>query len=102
MYRAFLLLLAGAAMALAQTTSGSIVGAVTDPSGGSVANAVVTITNIDTGIATKTSTDSSGNYAVTPLPVGHYTVTVEAPGFKKSVSSGITLNVQDRVGVNVV
>ena len=87
--------------AAAQTTTGSIVGKVTDPTGGVVPNAAVTVTNVDTGISTKTATDSSGNYAVTPLPVGNYSVTVEATGFKKSVNSGITLNVQDRIGVNV-
>ena len=85
----------------AQTTTGSIVGTVTDPSHAAVANATVTITNVDTGITTRTVSDSSGNYVVTPLPVGHYSVTVEAPGFKKSVNSGITLNVQDRIAVNV-
>ncbi len=87
--------------ALAQTTTGSIVGTVTDKTGAVVPGASVTITNVDTGITTKTSTDNSGNYVVTPLPVGHYSVTVEAQGFKKSVSGGITLNVQDRIGVNV-
>ena len=85
----------------AQTTAGSIIGTVVDPTRAVVSNASVTVTNIDTGIATKTVTDSSGNYVVTPLPVGHYTVTVDAPGFKKSVSAGITLNVQDRIGVNI-
>src|SRR5215467_14068487 len=85
----------------AQTTTGSIVGSVTDTSGASVANATVTITNVDTGITNKTVTTSSGDYVVTPLPVGHYSVTVEAAGFKKSVNGGITLNVQDRIGVNV-
>src|SRR5215475_902254 len=85
----------------AQTTAGSIIGTVVDPTQAVVSNASVTVTNIDTGIATKTVTDSSGSYVVTPLPVGHYTVTVEAPGFKKSVSAGITLNVQDRIGVNI-
>ena len=86
----------------AQTTTGSIIGTVVDPSHAAVSSAAVTVTNVDTGIATKTVTDSSGNYVVTPLPVGHYSVTVEAPGFKKSVNAGITLNVQDRIGVNVV
>src|SRR5215475_1186471 len=86
----------------AQTTAGSIIGTVVDPTQAVVSNASVTVTNIDTGIATKTVTDSSGNYAVTPLPVGHYSVTVEARGFKKSISGGITLNLQDRIGVNVV
>ena len=89
------------ATAAAQTTTGSIVGAVTDHSGAAVPSASVTATNVDTNIATKTTTDSSGNYVLTPLPVGHYTVAVEARGFKRSLNEGITLNVQDRIGVNV-
>ncbi len=88
--------------AVAQTTTGSIVGTIADPTGAVVANAAVTATNVDTGATTKTTTDSSGNYVVTPLPVGRYSVTIEAHGFKKSVNEGITLNVQDRIGVNVV
>src|SRR6516225_7738905 len=82
-------------VAWAQTTTGSIVGTVTDTSGASVANATVTIANVDTGITNKTITTASGDYVVTPLPVGHYSVTVEAAGFKKSVNGGITLKVQD-------
>jgi hypothetical protein len=85
----------------AQTTTGSIVGTVTDNSGAAVPGAAVTVTNVDTNITTKTTTDSSGNYVVTPLPVGHYSVAVEARGFKRALNEGITLNVQDRLGVNV-
>jgi hypothetical protein len=85
----------------AQTTTGSIVGTVTDNSGAAVPGAAVTVTNVDTNITTKTTTDSSGNYVVTPLPVGHYSVAKEARGFKRSLNEGITLNVQDRIGVNV-
>jgi len=81
----------------AQTTTGSIVGTVSDPSGAVISGATVTITNIDTGIAIKTTTDSAGDYVVTPLQIGRYSVTVEAAGFKKSVRPDITVNVQDRV-----
>src|SRR5262245_25335023 len=88
--------------AMAQTTTGSIVGSVTDKTGALIPGAAITVTNADTGSTNKAVTDSSGNYAVTPLPVGHYSLTVEAKGFKKSVSGGITLNLQDRIGVNVV
>src|SRR5712692_6606152 len=84
----------------AQTTTGSIVGTVTDPSGAVIGGATVTITNVDTGIAVKTATDSTGNYVVTPLSIGRYSVTVEASGFKKSVRTDITVNVQDRVRVD--
>jgi hypothetical protein len=84
----------------AQSTSGTIVGTVTDPTGAVVAGANVTVTNQGTGIALKTTTDSTGNYVLTPVAVGTYSVTVESAGFKKSVSSNITVNVQDRVRVD--
>ncbi|PYT27863.1 MAG: TonB-dependent receptor [Acidobacteria bacterium] len=85
----------------AQTTTGSILGTVSDPTGAIIGGATVTIANMDTGIAVKTSTDSTGNYVVTPLAIGRYSVTVEASGFKKSVRTDITVNVQDRVRVDV-
>lgn len=84
----------------AQTTSGSIVGSVVDPSGAAVPAASVTITNLDTAAVFRTSSDSSGNYVATPLAIGRYSVVVEAQGFKKAVSTNITLNVQDRLGLN--
>jgi hypothetical protein len=87
--------------AIAQTTTGSIVGTVTDATGAVVPRAAVTITNIDTGISTKTVTDTTGNYVATTLREGRYTVTVEATGFRRSEQTGITLNVQDRLGVNI-
>jgi hypothetical protein len=84
----------------AQTTTGSIVGTISDPSGAVIGGAAVTVTNMGTSIAVKTTTDNGGNYVVTPLQVGLYSVTVEAAGFKKSVRSDITVNVQDRVRVD--
>jgi len=84
----------------AQTTAGSIVGTVTDPSGAVIAGAAITVTNIGTNIAVKTTTDSAGEYVVTPLEVGRYSVTVEATGFKRSVRTDVPVNVQDRVRVD--
>jgi hypothetical protein len=84
----------------AQTTAGSIVGTVTDPSGAIVAGATVTITNMGTNIAVKTTSDSAGDYVVTPLEVGKYSVAVEATGFKRSIRPDIQVNVQDRVRVD--
>lgn len=81
----------------AQTTAGSIVGAIVDSSGATVPSAAVTITNLDTAGVFKTTSDASGNYVATPLAVGRYSVDVEAPGFKKAVRTGITVNVQDRL-----
>jgi hypothetical protein len=84
----------------AQTTEGAIVGTVKDPSGAVITGAVVTVTNMDTDITVKATSDSSGAYVVTPLHVGRYSVTVEATGFKRSVHSDITVNVQDRIRVD--
>ena len=84
----------------AQTTAGSIVGTVTDPSGAVISGASITITNMGTTIAVKATTDTAGDYVVTPLEVGKYSVTVEATGFKRSVRSDIQVNVQDRVRVD--
>jgi acyl-coenzyme A thioesterase PaaI-like protein len=100
-YLVFGLLLCVVAIPLAaQTTTGSIVGTISDPSGAVIGGATVTVANMGTGIAVKTTTDNGGNYVVTPLQVGLYSVTVEAAGFKKSVRSDITVNVQDRVRVD--
>src|SRR5579864_8413980 len=84
----------------AQTTAGSIVGTVTDPSGAIIAGASITITNVGTNIAVKTTSDSAGEYVVTPLEVGRYSVTFEATGFKRSLRPDIQVNVQDRVRVD--
>ena len=84
----------------AQTTAGSIVGTVTDPSGAVIAGANITITNVGTNIAVKATTDTAGEYVVTPLEVGKYSVSVEATGFKRSLRPDIQVNVQDRVRVD--
>ncbi len=84
----------------AQTTAGAIVGTVSDPSGAIIAGATITVTNMDTNISVRATTDQTGNYVVTPLNVGRYSVSVEAAGFKRSVRSDITLNVQDRLRVD--
>src|SRR5262245_38164129 len=94
--------LTGSLPLAAQTTTGSIVGTVTDATGASVPNASVTATNEATGIEFKATTDSAGTYVITPVPVGRYTVAVETKGFKKAVRAGIIVNVQDRVAVNMV
>lgn len=84
----------------AQSTTGSIAGVVTDPSGAVVPNAVVVVTDVGTNIETRTSTDQTGNYVLTLLPIGQYSVAVEAGGFKKFLASGIKVNVQDRLRVD--
>ena len=75
----------------------SIVGTVTDPTGAIVPNAKVTITHVETGSVHSTLTNATGNYAARDLGLGHYNVQVEAPGFKTSARTGVTLNVNETV-----
>lgn len=85
-----------------QDISGSIAGTVTDPAGASVPNATVTVTNTERNQVLRTlKTDSLGAYTAPGLPIGIYSVSVEAAGFKKAVQVGITLNVNDKLTVNV-
>src|SRR5258708_37708680 len=66
----------------------SIQGTVLDAKGGVVAGAKVTVTNQGTGVVYEAVASGVGYYRVSELPPGNYTVTVEAPGFKKFVSEG--------------
>lgn len=85
----------------AQEVTGSIVGTVTDSSGASVPNATVTVTNTDQKTVLRTlTTNESGNFNSPFLPVGHYAVAIEGPGFKKYARTGLEVNVNDRVTVN--
>jgi hypothetical protein len=67
---------------LAQSTQGLIVGTVTDATGAAVANATVRVTNIDTGIVIQTKADSAGLYQASNLVPGHYSIHLDAEGFK--------------------
>jgi Carboxypeptidase regulatory-like domain/TonB-dependent Receptor Plug Domain len=80
----------------AQVVTGTIVGSVKDSSGAAVAGAVVTVhdNNKNTDVATA-KTDQSGEYTVTELPVGTYTVTIKASGFKAYVANDVVLHVGD-------
>lgn len=90
-----------AAIVSAQEITGSIVGTVTDSKGGVVPNAKITITSTDRQLVVRTLTsDDHGEYAAPLLPVGHYSVTAEVPGFKKAARTGVELNVDDHLTVH--
>ena len=80
----------------AQQITGSIVGTVTDAKGGIVVGAKITVTDADKNVVVRDlQTDSSGAYAATLLPAGHYSVSCEAPGFSLSVANSIKLDVNE-------
>ncbi|HUB80003.1 MAG TPA: carboxypeptidase-like regulatory domain-containing protein [Bryobacteraceae bacterium] len=85
----------------AQDISGTIEGSVLDPTGAVVPQAKITITNTDRSQVVRTvNSNDSGVYSAPFLPIGHYSVKVEANGFKTDERSGIVLNVDDILKVN--
>jgi Carboxypeptidase regulatory-like domain len=85
----------------AQKDAGSIVGTVKDQTGALLANAKVTVSDVERGIHLETITSDSGEYVAGPLRVGRYTVTVEHPGFKRAVTPPVDLDVQQRIALNI-
>jgi len=79
----------------AQAGVGSARGTVTDASGASIAGAVVTITNADTGYSRNVTTDTDGNYGFQSLPIGRYTLSVLKEGFRSFALKDIILHVND-------
>ena len=95
-----LALLLGASGATAQIATGSIVGTVTDNTGGVLPGITVTATQEETGVALTAVTNTVGQYAFSNLKVGRYAVSAELQGFKRAIQRDITLSVQDRLEMN--
>src|ERR1051325_3216783 len=85
-----LLLLSGSP-AWPQANSATFYGSATDPTGAVVPAAVVSLIAQDTGTVIKKITDDSGDFAFTFVPVGTYTLRIEAKGFRPYAATGITL-----------
>jgi len=81
--------------------SAGISGTVTDPSGGVISSAAVTVSNTDTGAARGTATDSAGHYELASLPPGQYEVKAVKRGFSAQVRRGIGLVVGQEAIVNL-
>jgi hypothetical protein len=96
----FALILCAVTAAHAQFNA-SIQGTVLDPTGAVIPNASVVATNHATGVAYKTNSSQEGFYRISGLPPGHYTVAVEASGFKKQVLENIAVVAESPRGVDV-
>lgn len=87
-------------VALGQNT-GTLSGTVQDQSGAVVAGANVKATNPATSFSRETTSATNGFYRFDQLPVGTYSVSVEAAGFKKSVTQSVALSVNDSLTLDV-
>src|SRR5882724_8726218 len=81
-----------------QEVTGSIAGTVHDTSGAVVPNATVTLKNTDRNAVLRTiKTDDQGNYVAPLLPIGNYSLTFEATGFRTRVQNKVQLNVNNKL-----
>ena len=87
--------------ALGQTVTGSITGLVTDPSGAVVVGAQVTAENAATGVKTTTQTNATGVYTIRFLPIGEYTLTVDAKGFTVDRVAAFPLEIGQTAKIDV-
>jgi len=81
--------------------SSTINGSVTDPSGSSIPNAKITITEVETSLARTTVSNSDGLYVISSLRPTNYTLSVEAQGFRTFTQTGITLLANDFVTIDM-
>ena len=89
------LLLAIPLTVVAQVTTATIVGTITDPGGLIMPGADVTARNVDTGLTRSVKSGDDGSYRLEFLPIGNYVLEVTAAGFKKAFVSDILLQVND-------
>jgi hypothetical protein len=88
------------AAAVAQVTTGSILGTIHDSTGAVVPGATVTVTDAGKGTSSKVQTDNDGNYNVPFLIPGTYNISVEMQGFKRSVSNNVALDIDQKARVD--
>src|SRR5690242_15622554 len=95
LFFALIVLLALAVPAFAQEAT--IVGTVTDPTGATVPNVSIAITNVDTGQVRRVSSNEVGQYLAPNLHIGKYLLRAEASGFKSIEQKDVSLAVGDRL-----
>jgi hypothetical protein len=93
--------LVGMRSAFGQMTTGTIMGSVTDPSGASIPEARVTVTNTGTGVSRSFVTGPDGRYVVPSLIPGAYSVSAEKQGFNAITKTGIALQVDQTARIDL-
>jgi Carboxypeptidase regulatory-like domain/TonB dependent receptor len=96
----FVVLLMVSVTAFAQSTA-TLSGVVTDPTGAVVPGAEVTVHSLATGLDRQLVTDSAGLYVAPSLVPGDYQVQVKASGFSQYTVQKVTLDVDQRVTINI-
>jgi carboxypeptidase family protein len=87
--------------ASAQAVTGTLLGNITDSSGGAVPGVTVTATEVQTNVARTAVTNESGFYLFSSLQNGKYTVSAELQGFKKVVRENVQVDVNTTIRVDM-
>ncbi len=80
-------------IAFAQSDHGTITGTVLDPAKAVIPNATVVVSNAETGSVYQAAATATGNFTVSSLPAGSYSVTVESAGFRKYIGQNVRVQV---------
>ena len=83
------------------TTTATLSGVVTDPSGAALTKAALTLTSSEKGITRTTITDDGGRYSFNQLPPAAYSLTIKAKGFEAYQQTGIVLDAAETATQNV-
>src|SRR3984957_15777903 len=94
-------LISVASPSFGQGTTAALAGTVTDPAGATLAGARITVLNVATNLARTATTQTSGNFVLTELPPGRYSLTVDDQGFKPYQQNDIVLEISQRAEINV-
>jgi hypothetical protein len=86
---------------LAQHDTGAIAGTVTDPAGALVPGAKIVATEVDKTLKYQAQTNAAGEYVISALPIGRYTVLIEKDGFDAAQAGPFAVNLQEQIAVNV-
>jgi hypothetical protein len=100
-WTALAILLAGAPAAFAQFDTATVLGSVRDNTGGIVPGATVTLTSLDTGIATTKVTDANGAFEFVTVRVGRYKITAELAGFSIALADNVQVTIGARQRVDL-
>ncbi len=103
LFKAFIcgIMLSISSLAFSQTTVGSVYGAVTDTTGGSLPGSTVVITDVHTGAKQTTITNNGGEYTFSTVSPSDYTVTTTHVGFKSQTQTGVNVQANSNVHVPV-
>ena len=99
LFTAVLLSMSGPAFAQL-AGKGAVSGTVEDPTGAAVPGATIVVTNSTNGITTSTTSTSAGDYSVSTLDPGVYTITITAPGFEKLTQQNVHVNALETQSFN--